>query len=670
MATLGQAVCALEEQWFVGRTQELRIFEQWLSASDASTPEILNVCGPGGIGKTALLTAFRRVARSAGREVVLADARAFSAAPGELLEALGGGPIEAVVRRLNECQPVLLLDGVEDTGGRESALRERLLAHLDARIRVVVGSRRSLSQLWANDALWHQLVRPLLLAGLPPDDIRAYLARRGVTDARLVEQILGLTRGHPLGVSLAADVALRRRLTPLDAAPEWHLAVRSLVNRLLDDHEAALREFLETASILRQFDEATLVAVSGHRGEGLTPFANLCDLSIVQPTQHGLALHEDIRRIVADDLRWRDPSRYATLRERAVAYYRERTRSAPPVERARLVCDWLFLSEQHRLRTALFGDDPSGEVHVDVGQPGDHAAVQGAWRRWLGEPAATSGDGLDPLLAWAGTRLRVARDQRGSVLGFGAFVPVSASTLPMLQQHAGLVGTVRAFLAGASDGLGGGTAYVVCHALCHAQAARAEAPQAATLSALLRDSLELLVQGGVHLACCSSPHQKLALQSLGFEPFATTPGMPLQGFVLNLSRTEYHTWVDAVAAGRPLQRRLGIADLERELRSILPRLLDDDSLRTSRLWESSALASVASDRSPADLRAVLGSTLSRLEGPPNTADHLAFRAVQLAYMTPRLTHESAAERLAVSRATFYRLLKRGIRGLASALSAE
>jgi hypothetical protein len=179
-----------------------------------------------------------------------------------------------------------------------------------------------------------------------------------------------------------------------------------------------------------------------------------------------------------------------------------------------------------------------------------------------------------------------------------------------------------------------------------------------------------LVQGGVHLACCSSPHQKLALQSLGFEPFPATAGMPLQGFVLNLSGTECDAWIDAVAAGRPLPRRLGVAEFERELRSILPRLLDDEALRHSTLWESTALASDAAGRSPADLRAGVGSMLSRLEGPTDADDHLAYRAVQLAYLTPRLSHESAAERLSVSRATFYRLLKRGIHGLAGALSAD
>src|SRR5204863_10077642 len=73
MATLGQAVCALEEQLFVGRESELASFRHWLGESSAR-PEIFNVSGPGGVGKSALLAAFRRMAVTAARPIISADA--------------------------------------------------------------------------------------------------------------------------------------------------------------------------------------------------------------------------------------------------------------------------------------------------------------------------------------------------------------------------------------------------------------------------------------------------------------------------------------------------------------------------------------------------------------------------------------------------------------------
>src|ERR687884_2147069 len=48
-------------------------------------------------------------------------------------------------------------------------------------------------------------------------------------------------------------------------------------------------------------------------------------------------LHKCLRRILADDLRWRQPERYTALRQRALAYYRERMRRAPAAER-----EWLL----------------------------------------------------------------------------------------------------------------------------------------------------------------------------------------------------------------------------------------------------------------------------------------------------------------------------------------
>src|SRR6185437_1078077 len=104
MTTLGQAVAQLEERLFVGRQDELAAFRTWLAA-DSRQPEILNVCGPGGVGKTALLSAFGRLAISLDRQVVLADASRFPSTPRGLLQALGGGSLTDVLQRLNRTNP-------------------------------------------------------------------------------------------------------------------------------------------------------------------------------------------------------------------------------------------------------------------------------------------------------------------------------------------------------------------------------------------------------------------------------------------------------------------------------------------------------------------------------------------------------------------------------------
>src|SRR5260221_2373346 len=113
MPTLGQAIRVLEEQLFVGREQELSVFQAWLIASPASA-EILGVSGPAGVGKSALLGAFERFALSSGWSLVLIDGRNIRATPESLVHALGGTSPDAAIKRLNRPRSLLLLDAYED----------------------------------------------------------------------------------------------------------------------------------------------------------------------------------------------------------------------------------------------------------------------------------------------------------------------------------------------------------------------------------------------------------------------------------------------------------------------------------------------------------------------------------------------------------------------------
>ena len=88
MPTFGDVAGQSEARLFVGRASELAQFRAWLDAG-AAAPEILSVSGAGGVGKTALLRAFRRLAVAAQRPVVCLDGGAIRAYPRSLLVALG-----------------------------------------------------------------------------------------------------------------------------------------------------------------------------------------------------------------------------------------------------------------------------------------------------------------------------------------------------------------------------------------------------------------------------------------------------------------------------------------------------------------------------------------------------------------------------------------------------
>src|SRR2546423_15173179 len=93
MATLSEVLSLREADLFVGRERELALFRHWLEAEPPDAV-ILNVSGPGGMGKSMLLRAFRRMALERSRPVVLAESATFPATPVALQHALGGSDVE------------------------------------------------------------------------------------------------------------------------------------------------------------------------------------------------------------------------------------------------------------------------------------------------------------------------------------------------------------------------------------------------------------------------------------------------------------------------------------------------------------------------------------------------------------------------------------------------
>src|SRR2546421_12831540 len=129
MPTFTEALAELDEQRFVGRTPELALFTEWL-LSTPSVPELLNVSGRGGVGKSTLLRAFARRARELGIPVVLADSRDFPHTPDGLLRALAPADVADPLGYLNTARPVVLLDTFDDIAELSRYLQQNGLAQV------------------------------------------------------------------------------------------------------------------------------------------------------------------------------------------------------------------------------------------------------------------------------------------------------------------------------------------------------------------------------------------------------------------------------------------------------------------------------------------------------------------------------------------------------------
>lgn len=685
MLPVGSAETDLDAAQFVGRERELSLFRTWLIAP-TRFPEILNVSGRAGVGKTMLLRAFRLVALELDRTVVMVDGGRVPPTPSAFLNCLVGSAAEnvhAVVDRLNSAGALILLDTFEEMARLTNWLQGEFLAHLATNAKVVVASRFPLALAW-NRGHWVHRVCPLVLDGFSPSEAAGYLHRRGIADPDVVEQVIGAAGSNPLALSLAIDVVKQFATRNLSASPEWRLHLRSLAERMLSEiGDSRLQRLLEASATVRQFDQSTLAAVSDQGGVGHT-FRQLCQLSIVSPSDHGLMLHDDVRRILLADLHWRRPERYQAMRSRAVANYRERVHSASIHEREWLVSEGLFHSPSPVIQEMYFCTDEPAQVWIQLGQPEDLRDLQRLLANWLtsqriggsspGWKRSVEGQFLEAVVRFPGTRVRTAWERTGRLVGFSTVLPVCRESVELLNRHAAYGPLLESFLeqpepAPLPETPQGATVFYVLHLIHEKEGARV------VRAALLRDLSSLFALRGTYLCATLIPDHQRLLEACGYERIpdarnnAWGPEHPVDGYVLDLSRVGFTSWIDAVLRGGPLPRAFRRAELENELQAALSHWDDDAWLVHSPLLDVCGVFGPAGDVSgPQGLRRAIQEILVRIRAKAVPEVDLALRALEAAYLHRRTGRKQSARSLGVSRATFYRLTQRGIRELAKALT--
>lgn len=681
--TLGDVLADLDAQLFVGREEELALFQRWLGAQPAPAGA-LYLWGPGGSGKSALLRAFARTATKSGRVVVHVDGRDLRAQPDDFARALGGPTLAAAIERLNAQRAVILIDTFELLVDLTRVIQRELLPGLGTDVRLVIAGRQPLGLAWQE---WRRVIRDIPLGSLTPAEVRTYLERRDVHDARLVNQVLKTARGLPLAVNLITDLVVRLGPRDLGATTEWHRQVRWLVEQLLSDAQTTVeRELLEAGSVVQHFDEALLAAMT-EREDVSQPFAALCQLSIVRPGRFGLVLHDDIRHILVQDLRWRQPERYRALRVRALAFYRQRMQHASPAEREWLLGERLSLWENAFIQAMLFTEADAGRVWLDWGRPEDHEDVVRVWsewtRSWLATQIPVHAD-LDAeharmraILAYSGNRLRVARDGDNRIVGFSTSIALCRESLPIITAHPGLAVQVNAVVRRLGDlqtlppDAASANTYLFCN-LAHT-----ELDPEATQQALIRDVFGLFARGERYLVVTPIPAYKGLFDALGFERIEDSkssfwsPQEAEEAFFLDLTKIGVETWIEAIVAGQKLPQMLSVAEVAQSLQTeVLPNWRDDARLHESKLAVHLASASQSTKTPAALVREMITHTIESLKQDATEDRLLAVRALEGAYLHKRSSYEQLAERLGVSRSTFYRLLKRGVADLAASLDTR
>ena len=359
---------------FVGRARELELFSTWLEASATrggapNGQELFNVLwlyGPGGIGKSTLLRAFAETARNAGYVLAQIDGGRVMPTPDGLRsavwESLTAG-IDAHTGPASGHVParpsVIMIDAAERLEPVEDWLRDEFLPALPAETRVIIAGRRPPDAAWRSDPGWRDLLRVLALRNLSPDQTRALLEVEGISPD-LLDQVLALTHGHPLAVSLLIDAVRRsgRGTDVPETLQDLPDVVTALLNQMVEHaptirHRAALQVSAHAPATTEPLLRAALPADAEEASE---LWEWLRDLTIMEEAQAGIFPHDVARDVLEADLRRRDPDAYADIHRRLRGYLIDQVKASAgnPDALQQAVADLLFLIRDHPVAGAYW----------------------------------------------------------------------------------------------------------------------------------------------------------------------------------------------------------------------------------------------------------------------------------------------------------------------------
>jgi hypothetical protein len=425
---LADRVMTGRRERFVGRLDEIELFHAGLRAVE-SPFAVLYVHGPGGVGKTALLHEYARMAAEAGRPVGQLDCRNVDVSPAglqaALRQAMGLLAVETAANAPDwPVAGVWLIDTYETVAALDAWVRETFLPQLPDRSLVVLAGRNPPAPAWRTELGWIDLARVIALRNLSPEESRTYLAMRGIPDDTHAD-VLAFTHGHPLALALVADVLGRgERLDPLDPSSQPDVVQILLQQIVRDVPSPAHREALEVCALVWATTQ-TLLADLVKTGEEHNLFEWLRRQSFIGQGPHGLVPHDLAREVLAADFRWRDPGGHQRLLERLSSHLYARFRGARGIEQQRI---WFDLFSLYR-RSPVFGPyfewAALGTAYAEPASPPDHVEILEMVQRHEGDASARI---ARHWLDRQPEAFLIFRDVAGPVVGFMAQLTLHDAT--------------------------------------------------------------------------------------------------------------------------------------------------------------------------------------------------------------------------------------------------
>lgn len=414
MPTLAERLEAVRRSHFVGREAELDLFQSALESAELPFV-VLHIFGPGGVGKTTLLHQYITLANRAQIPVIYLDGRHLDPNPDLFLlalqQALKLSPPADVYEHLaaRNGRSIILIDTYETLKPIDGWLRDVFLPRLSGTILFVLAGRHPPSLRWRTDPGWQQLLHILPLRNFNDGESRDYLLKRRVP-ADQHDTFLNFTHGHPLALSLGADLYAQRsgvEFHPKDAPDIIKALLEQLSQEVPGPHH---REALEASALVRLTNEALLAELLAVP-EAHDLFQWLRGLSFMDIHPRGLFPHDLAREALTADLRWRNPDQYAELHRRARSHYLKRLEQSQSREQRRVLLDYIYLHRDNPMVRPYFEWQVSGTVYTDAYKPEDETAVLAMIDQHEGNAAADHAAHWLKSQPWETSIFRDATDQ-------------------------------------------------------------------------------------------------------------------------------------------------------------------------------------------------------------------------------------------------------------------
>lgn len=364
------------------------------AASRSAGPRIVFIHGDVGVGKSALLAEVARVAATAGRRVESVGARHGCAGLHRAIGRLrapglpGGG--------------ALLVDDYERMPAAGAQLRRAAFVGPAVDLVVFIASRRAPEPEWFHHG-WDSALLDLRLRPLPASVAAQFLHARGVDAARATSAVRW-AEGSPLMLAAAA-AAMQDPAWSL-ADPQHRRTVESAVaQRIVADENVTAHEgALAVAAMVRVLTPELLAAALDLADAG-DAYQWLQRRTFITPVVGGIAVHDTVRRLLRTRIAERDPRLEQRLRRRVADAVLDAARAGGcglPLDLVGLVGG--------RAVGAVLCADPEPRVCVDRMRAGDGSRLQVA----LG-PRLTPR--IARVLSHARDRVLVARDAHDGPIG-------------------------------------------------------------------------------------------------------------------------------------------------------------------------------------------------------------------------------------------------------------